>query len=173
MRQADRGRCAVGLCSTARRNFFHTYGVSVHGRLSSRCFSSSQSSLNGPSCASALITNLRPVTAFSSEIVRCKESSGRRTNDSIFFSPDDSAATQPSNSGATTSTPLPCDRASERESFALTPSRVRHIQEQLAARGELKSLVTSANGTRVGMTTLRDIRSHPTDIARPIKEEKS
>jgi hypothetical protein len=86
---------------------------------------------------------------------------------------DASAAAWPSNSEIITSTPIAFDRVFEHESLAVTPSRTTHTEEQLAARGEVKSLVTGANGTRVGVATIRDILSRPTDIRRPIKKEKS
>lgn len=145
----------MGLCSTARRKSLHINGASVHDHLAPRGFSS-------PHCSS--------LKTFSIEMVYCGKSLRRRT---IGFPSNASAVTGPSNPGITTSTPITSDRVFRHESCAVAPSRSAHTQEQLAARGEVKSLVTGANGTRVGTMAIRHTLNRLTDIPRSIQEEKS
>jgi hypothetical protein len=161
----------VGLSSSVRRDFVNSYSVTSLTRLPPSSNSASQNLSIGTTCASMPSSDIHPITGSSNESQHRASPIRRRMVAFCFDRSCALASSRPANVGPGTCIPVTCDDGSIHAPLARTLRANTNSYLQLAACGEVKSLVTCANGTMEQTTVLCEIPKKPIAAGGSTREE--
>jgi hypothetical protein len=163
----------VGLSSAARRDFLDNYEVTSENRLSPHRCSYSPCFSSGNPCSSNFASPARLASVYSSVPKRSERSSQRRVMATQIIRRYIPVSARPSNAATDTSPRVTCDRSSTHATWSCAWSRKTNRHLQLAAHGEMYSLVTCSVCTRDQTTVSCDVLTHPTHVRQSANRGRS